>query len=302
MPQHTQRRSGEIQRALLTKLSEHPDGLRAKEAIVATESALDLTDYEKADYPSRPGKRRFDYLVRFGSIPMVKAGWLRKAKGIWTATDTGVTALGKFPDAHDFRTASVAKYREWVAEQPSAKSDDRTETDESMIESNGSASGATLEEAEESAWSEISEYLGNMSPYDFQELVAGLLRGMGHRVSYVSPPGPDQGIDIMAHSDPLGVQGPRIKVQVKRRSDKVGFGEVHSFLSLIGEFDAGIFVALSGFSNEAERAARADQRRRIILLDGTALVELWIEHYAKIPDEQRRLLPLKPIHFLNLGV
>jgi predicted Mrr-cat superfamily restriction endonuclease len=36
---------------------------------------------------------------------------------------------------------------------------------------------------------------------------------------YVAPPGPDGGIDLIAHTDPLGTTGPRIKVQVKRRDD-----------------------------------------------------------------------------------
>lgn len=29
------------------------------------------------------------------------------------------------------------------------------------------------------------------------------------------------------------------------------------------------------------------------------LVELRIEHYAKIPDTHRQLLPLRPVHYLN---
>jgi restriction system protein len=67
--------------------------------------------------------------------------------------------------------------------------------------------------AAEGVWSEISRYLAEMPPYDFQELVAVLLRAMGYHVSYVSPRGPDQGLDIIAFTDPLGATGPRIKVQ-----------------------------------------------------------------------------------------
>lgn len=89
-------------------------------------------------------------------------------------------------------------------------------------------------------------------------------------------------------------------MQVKRRSDKISVDGVHAFMSLIGDNDAGIFFSIGGFTSESERVARNEQRRRIRLVDGEGLVDLWIEHYAKIPDQQRRLLPLKPIYYLNL--
>jgi len=38
---------------------------------------------------------------------------------------------------------------------------------------------------------------------------------MGYHVAWVAPPGPDGGVDVIAQSDPLGINGPRIKVQVK---------------------------------------------------------------------------------------
>lgn len=296
MAQYNARRSGEIQRALLQILSRVPEGLQAKEALLQVEASLILTDYEKADYPNRPGVRRFSKLVRFSSIPLVKAGWMIKTTGIWMITTEGAKALKQYTDPEEFRRASVAKYQEWVAGQPHVE----PEGDEAP-DGESSLAKATLEEAEEAAWTEISDHLSSMPPYDFQELVGGLLRGMGYRILYISPPGPDQGIDILAHTDPLGVQGTRVKVQVKRRADKMSVDGVHSFMSLLGDNDAGVFFATGGFTSEAHKVSRAESRRRIMLIDAEGLVDLWIEHYGKIPDEQRRLLPLKPIHYLNLG-
>src|SRR3712207_7764782 len=63
-------------------------------------------------------------------------------------------------------------------------------------------------------------HIASLGPYDFQNLVAELLRAMGYHVPHVSPPGPDGGIDIMAYRDPLGTTAPRIKVQVKHRQSK----------------------------------------------------------------------------------
>ncbi|MFX7140651.1 restriction endonuclease, partial [Acinetobacter baumannii] len=64
----------------------------------------------------------------------------------------------------------------------------------------------TFEEAEEQAWAEISHYLRAMNPYDFQDLVADLLRAMSDHVTWVSPPGKDGGVDILAWPDALGTR------------------------------------------------------------------------------------------------
>jgi restriction system protein len=137
-----------------------------------------------------------------------------------------------------------------------------------------------------------------MPPYDFQNLVAGLLRGMGYHVAWVAPPGPDRGIDIIAHTDPLGIHGPRIKVQVKRTVDAIPVGEIRSFMSVLSDGDVGLFVATGGFTREAENEARHQERRRVMLVDLTRLFDLWVAHYAKVPESERGLLPLKAVWFL----
>jgi restriction system protein len=181
-------------------------------------------------------------------------------------------------------------YRQWALDQ-------HQETEE-VADQPSPEAAATLEEAEEAAWTEIEEFLEKMSPYDFEELVAGLLRGMGYYVGWVSPPGPDRGIDVIAHTDPLGIQGPRIKVQVKRRGDKTAIDGVRSLLALLGEEDVGLFVSMGGFTREAEDEARRQEKRRVMLVDLKRLFDLWVEHYERIPEVQRRLLPIRPVYFL----
>lgn len=294
MAEITTHRKGEIQRQVLQVLSAQSEGLQAKDAIAKCAENLKLTPFESADYPDRPGVRRFDKIVRFATIPLVKAGWLVKNNGVWTITSEGKRALTEYPEPSAFKKAASKKYREWAADQP-----DEGDATENAPEDTRIAV-ATLEEAEEDAWKEISAHLSEIPPYDFQELVAGLLRGMGYHVSHVAPPGRDQGTDITAHVDPLGIQGVRIKVQVKRRADKTDVEGVRSFLAVLGNEDAGIYVCTGGFTAEAMREARAQERRKIMLVDARRLFDLWVEHYAKIPDEQRRLMPLKPIYYLNL--
>ena len=137
-----------------------------------------------------------------------------------------------------------------------------------------------------------------MPPYEFQELVAALLRAMGYHVGWVAPPGPDQGTDIIATTDPLGATGPRIKVQVKRHQSKVAVDGIRSFMAVLGPSDIGLFVCTGGFTADAQREARTQETRRITLIDLQQLVELWVEHYAKLEEEERQRLPLRRVYFL----
>jgi restriction system protein len=156
----------------------------------------------------------------------------------------------------------------------------------------------SVELAEEAAWTHISAHLASMDPYDFQGLVAALLRAMGYHVAWVSPPGPDRGIDIVAYTDPLGATGPRIKVQVKRRADKIAVDGVRAFLAVLGTHDVGLFISTGGFTSDAEREARSQENRRITLIDMEGLFDLWVAHYEAIADADKALLPITPVYFL----
>jgi len=289
MAEITRRRLGELVRGVFRILLKYPDGLPAKQVLQLLEQQVPPTEFEGGTYPNRPMVRRYEKIVRFSTITVVKAGWLIKNKGLWALSDTGRTALTKYSDPEDFSREARRLYRQWMAERPVEVEDE---------EKTLTQAATTLEEAEEAAWSEIEEYLEQMSPYDFQELVAGLLRGMGYFVDWVSPPGPDKGIDVIAHVDPLGVRGPRIKAQVKRRVEKVAVDGVRGFMALLGESDVGLFVCTGGFTREAEEEARRQEKRRIMLLDLKRLFDLWTEHYERIPELQRRLLPLRPVYYL----
>jgi restriction system protein len=137
-----------------------------------------------------------------------------------------------------------------------------------------------------------------MPPYDFQELVAALLQGMNYHVEWISPPGRDGGVDIIAHGDPLGINGPQIKVQVKRREAKVTVDGLRAFMGLLSESDVGIFFSTGGFTKEAEEEARRQQLRRVRLVNSDQFLELWIRFYDHVPEVRRRLLPLRPVYYL----
>ena len=66
----------------------------------------------------------------------------------------------------------------------------------------------------------------------------------------------------------------------------------------MNEDDAGLFVAIGGFTRDAEDFARMQERRKITLIDLEQLVDLWTEFYPKLTDLARERLPLTPIYFL----
>lgn len=287
----TKARAGLLIRTLFEILIAHPDGIRAVDALAALEKRVTLTDFEAGDYDS--GGRRFERLVRFGTVSAVKAGWMTKQKGIWLVTDEGKAAFEAYPDGEKFFREAEKLYRTWRKAQPDAVDG---ETSEEAAEK---SAVITLEQAEEMAWREIEQHLAEIPPYEFQELVGELLTAMGYHVSWIAPPGKDGGIDVIAYNDPLGSRPPRIKVQVKRnaKSPRIDVTGLRSFMAVLGDDDIGLFVALSGFTKDAELEARQSQRR-VTLLDTTKLVELWTTHYGKLGDSARRRFPLKPVWFL----
>lgn len=289
------RRQGEMLQGVLRILKSEPDGLQAAKVILLLEQQLPPTEFESAYYPKNPGVRRYPKIVRFSTIQAVKAGWLDKTKGIWTLMPEGAEALRNFSDPLLLIREAATRYRVWQKAQPDGEDDDAVI--ESAEEAPANATSA-LEEAEETAWAEIARYLSEMPPYDFQELVAALLRAMGYFVSYVSPPGPDQGVDVLAFTDPLGAVGPRIKVQVRRRKDRTRAEDVRAFMALLAHQDVGLFVATGGFTSDAEREVRAQEVRRIRLISAEQLFDLWVAHYDKVPDTHRQLLPLRAVQFL----
>ena len=295
MAEVTRRRTGELVRKLFEILMARPDGMRAKDSLGLLVTKVKLSDYEAGDYSG--GSRRFEKIVRFATVDTVKAGWLVKNKGTWIITEAGREAYSKFTDPEAFYKEAVRLYRQWKASRPEEgdAGDDIAEGDGPVGEREVAR---TFDEAEEEAWQDVERFLTQMKPYDFQELVAGLLRAMDYHVAWVAPPGKDGGVDILAFSDPLGTRPPRIKVQVKRQQQSVTVDGLRSFMAVLGDEDVGLFVNTGGFTKDAQEEARHQATRKITLVGVERLYDLWIEYYQKLDDVTRRRMPVRPIYFL----
>ncbi|MYC12365.1 MAG: restriction endonuclease [Gemmatimonadetes bacterium] len=131
---------------------------------------------------------------------------------------------------------------------------------------------------------------------EMQELVAGILRAMGYK-TIVSPRGTDRGKDIQASPDGLGLEEPRIKVEVKHRSSgQMGSQEIRSFTGGLRGTDRGLYVSTGGFTKDAKYEAERSSIP-IMVVDSDMLVQLVIQYYDNFDSETKTLLPLTKIYW-----
>lgn len=142
----------------------------------------------------------------------------------------------------------------------------------------------------------IEDMLTKLDPYAMQELVAGILRAMGYKTR-VSGRGADRGVDIFASPDGLGLQEPRVFVEVKhRRSTQMRSDEIRAFLGGRKPGDRCLYVSTGGFSKDARYEADRSNIP-LTLLDMPALRELLIEHYDRLDAETQLLIPLRRLYW-----
>jgi restriction system protein len=150
-----------------------------------------------------------------------------------------------------------------------------------------------FEEVKAQADELVADMISRLDPYDFQDLVAELLRALGFR-AVSSSAGRDRGVDIVAHPDPLGFERPRIKAQVKHRKDSVGGPEMRSFIATLREGENGLYVSTGGFTTDAEvEAQRA--REPVTLLNRDDFIRLLLEHYEDLDPEYKAQIPLRKV-------
>lgn len=276
-------------------LKEAGGQLPAKEILELIPSKVELTDWEKQRY-EKTGYIRWQSILHFYTIDCSKAGYLRKQKGVWYLTEEGenVISLG----AVSLLESATQKYRKW---DKNRKANAALEN-ETVDTSDEKEQIVTIEQMEESATEGIKEFIKEKNPYEFQDLVAALLRAMGYYTPFVSPKGKDGGLDIVAFQDPLGANKPRIKVQVKHKPDlAVPVDDIRSLKGLLNkDGDIGLFISSGRFTPDSEKFAR-DSNIHLKLIDGDTFITMWKEFYSKLTDEEKNLMPLQPIYFLGIN-
>ena len=263
---------------------------------------VEFTSWEQERY-AKSGYIRWQSILHFYTIDAIKAGFLRKQKGIWILTSEGEKAL-ELGATKLLEKVSNA-YREWseqnrTSEIVTEESEAGTAEQSQITNNDVQLQIANNDLLEEQALDGLREYLKKKNPYEFQDIVAALLHAMGYEISFVSPKGKDQGIDIVAYQDPLGVKTPRIKIQVKHRPDaNIAVNEIRGLAGLLNkEGDVGLFVTSGHFTADSEIFAR-NLHIHMELIDFERFIFLWREFYNKLSDIEKNMLPLQAIYFLG---
>lgn len=150
----------------------------------------------------------------------------------------------------------------------------------------------TIEKAHEF----IKDLILELDWEEMQELVAGILRAMGYKTR-VSPRGADRGRDIIASPDGLGLESPRVIVEVKHRQDtQIRSEMLRSFIGGLHEEDRGLYVSTGGYSKDAKY--EADRSRiPVTLLNLDDIAQLLTENYDNMDSYSRTLVPLVRIYW-----
>lgn len=137
----------------------------------------------------------------------------------------------------------------------------------------------------------IQTYAGHA----MQRLVAAVLTADGFTCT-VPDPGPDGGVDVIAGTGPLGLDEPRLVVQVKSEAGAVGIDVVNQLLGAVTRFQAhqGLLVAWGGLTKSAEQIVNQNYFR-VRAWSADDLMQAVFRTYDGLSEEIRSELPLKRV-------
>ena len=130
----------------------------------------------------------------------------------------------------------------------------------------------------------------DLKGFALEPFVADLFRAMGYNAQATRAMR-DDGIDVTAHRDELGIEPPILKIQVKAHEANVGADLVKAFYAMIHERDVGIFITTGGFTAAAQKFAGA--KGNLKLVDGIEFVSLIEKYYDGLDLKFRKQIPLR---------
>ena len=135
------------------------------------------------------------------------------------------------------------------------------------------------------------------SGHGLATLVTAILEADGF-TCIQSPPGADRGIDIVAGNGPLGMDSPRVIVQVKSGS-QISDAVVRDLVGVLHSqgADQGLLVAWGGLTRAARESVYA-QQFKLRAWTADDVIEATLRTYDRLPEEIRARLPLTRVWIL----
>ena len=141
----------------------------------------------------------------------------------------------------------------------------------------------------------VAHIQSRFSGHALTDLVDAVLQAEGW-VTKVSPPGPDGGVDILGGRGSLGLDGPRLCVQVKSQQSPADVTVYRTLLGTMQTFKAeqALLMCWGGFNRNVRQESKQDHFT-VRLWGSTELVEAICRTYDCLPAEIQAELPLKKI-------
>jgi len=139
----------------------------------------------------------------------------------------------------------------------------------------------------------VARIEGRFRGHDLARLVDAILTAEGY-YTQASPPGRDGGVDILAGRGTLGLDSPRLCVQVKSSSSPADVTVLRALQGSMQTFQAeqGLLVSWGGVTSAVTSEAR-QSFFTVRIWDAQALVEALYRVYERLPEEIQAELPLK---------
>lgn len=211
-----------------------------------------------------------------------KAGLITNpTHGVWKATDCGRSFLKRHSDTitmGDLKQLSVPGKHQPSTPAEEPPKDEQNKTPSERIE-------VAYRELTEALAAALLERIRKISPTAFEQLIIDLLLKMGYGGSreqaaeHLGGTG-DGGVDGVIREDALGLSTIYIQARRYAANHSNGAPAVKSFVgALVGNgATKGVYVTTSYFTKEALNFAAGNHTHKVVLIGGTELARLMIEH------------------------
>lgn len=273
---------------ILRYLAARPDGALARDVHDAAADVLALSDADRAELLPSGAQTVYKNRSGWAHDRLKRAGYSESLRrGYWRLTESGAAFARNHPaPLSGTLVEQLATTNMSVRLRPGPTEPGQSgPADEDALPINGKTSPddrleQALSELRQSVATEVLEELSKVSPQFFETIVLDPLHRMGYGASRddlqrVGGVG-DGGIDGVISLDKLGLE--KVYVQAKRWQGVVGRPDVQGFYgALAGQrANKGVFITTSSFTSQAIEFAKSVER--IVLIDGTRLAGLMIDH------------------------
>ena len=147
----------------------------------------------------------------------------------------------------------------------------------------------------------LMKKLYDMDPYQFEFLIADLLKEIGYENVEATKKSGDKGIDVIANLTMDGITNVKTIIQVKRfKAGNNISGKIITQLRGSAEVDQrGLVITTSDFTKDAVHESKAPNKMPVSLVNGEKLLKLLIKHGVGIKKETVPLYSVDNEYFEN---